>query len=153
MTEADALFIKAVSMGIKPSEAYIQCYGDIEGNVGIKARKLIKGNEEINKGIKELLAGQGITLRKLNATLGKQLKATKAIAVSKDSHIEYVPDNQAIDNALTTGYKLYGVLKEKDIVIDQRQVTFTGDPAELLKVIQEMKQVDAKAIDISGEVV
>jgi small-conductance mechanosensitive channel len=152
MTDADGLFIKMVSEGSKPSTAYMKAYGD---NVepGRKAHDLIRNDKEINQSIEERLQAVGITERKLHKTLNKQLNATKVIYYDPKLSKDIVDDNDAQLKAVTTGYKLLGLLKDNQTYVDARQVTFSGDPAALLKVVHEMKQVDTQAIDIDGEVV
>lgn len=149
MQEADGKFISKIVKGVEIGKAYAEAYQDYKGNATDKAKQVLSLPE-----FREALAKQGITLRKLNNVLAKQLKATKALVVSKDSTIEYVPDNQAIDNALTKGYKLYGVLKDKEVNIDARSITFSGSPEQLSKVAQEMKELNKEmALDIDGEVI
>ena len=118
-------------------------------------KKLLK-EEGVKEGIQELLANDGITLPKLNKTLKEQLKAKKAMAISKDSTIVYVPDNVAIDQALTKGYKLYGVLKDNNTndLRGSTHITFNGDVNVLAGVVREMKELNKElALDTEGEVV
>jgi hypothetical protein len=65
-----------------------------------------------------------------------------------------VDDNNAQLDAVKVGYKLLGLMKEKDIYIDNRQVTFSGDITQLAKIAEDMKALQHRAsIDVSGEVV
>ncbi len=146
MANSDIIFLDLIKQGISKEQAFLMAYGV---NSPKKAQELI--NEP---SIKEALAKQGITLRKLNNHLKKQLVAKKAIAVSKDSYIEYVPDNQAIDQALTKGYKLLGVYNDNsNTIIDNRSITFNGNISQLASVVAEMKELRKQAsIEITGEV-
>ena len=150
MTNSDGEFIKKVTNGDNIHKVYKMIYGIDKS----KASELIK-EPEIKQSITEQLSEQGITLKTLNKTLKEQLKAKKAITVSKDSHIEYVIDNQAIDNALTKGYKLYGVLKDNNnTIIDNRSITFNGNIEQLADVVKEIKQLkEQSTLDTDGEVI
>ena len=149
MQEASGKFVEGIIKGKALGKAYEDAYEDYQGNTTSKAKQLLSLPE-----FRQALASQGITLRKLNNVLAKQLKATKALVVSKDSTIQYVPDNQAIDSALTKGYKLYGVLKDKEVNIDARSITFSGDPAQLARIAGEMKELNKEmTLDTEGEVV
>jgi hypothetical protein len=146
MTNSEGTFINKVVQGIEPKQAYKEAF---DTNNARGTKDLLKQPD-----VRAELAKQGITIRRLNKTLKQQLEAKKAIVVSKDSVIEYVPDNQAIDQALTKGYKLYGVLKEKDVIIDNRSITFNGNLDQLGRVIAEMKELNKDmALDTDGEVV
>jgi hypothetical protein len=145
LTDADGLFIKRVSNGEDIHKVYKEVYSDEVSH----AKKLLK-DPEIIEGIKH----RGVTVRRADNVLAKMYQAEKAITVSKDSTIEYVPDNMARLDAVKTTYKLFGVLKDKEVNIDNRSITFSGDVAQLSKVIAEMKELNKDiAIDTDGEVV
>ena len=149
MNNADGQFISKVSQGENIHKAYKEAYDtDIS-----KAKSLIR-DDEINKGIKEHLKNQGITLPRINKVLSKQLDAKKVIYYDPKLSKDVVDDNDAQLKAATIGYKLYGVLKEKDIIIDNRSVVFSGDVGQLSRLVEEMKALNEQAvIDTDGEVV
>ena len=145
MTDSDGLFIKRVSNG----ENIHQVYKEVYGTTTSCANKLMK-DKEIIDGIKH----RGVTVKKADNVIAKMYQADKAITISKDSTIEYVPDNMSRLEAAKLTYKLYGVLKDKEVNIDNRSITFSGDVAQLTKVIAEMKEINkGVAIDTDGEVV
>ena len=145
MTDADGLFIKRVTNGEDIHKVYKEVYSDEVSH----ANKLLKDPE-----IVEAIKHKGVTVRRADNVLAKMYNAEKAITVSKDSTIEYVPDNMARLDAVKTTYKLYGVLKDKEVNIDNRSITFSGDVGQLSKVIAEMKELNKNiAIDTDGEVV
>ena len=155
MTDSDHHFIKkVVADGMNPGKAYNEVYQpEIKQGSGQKAKALLK-DPEIKEGVKEACYNSGITIRRLNQRLKDKLTAQKAVVVGKDSRIEMVDDHAAQLEAIKTGYKLLGALKEQDVVIDNRQVTFNGDINQLLKVMQEMKELKRQsAEDVTGEVV
>ena len=148
MTNADGVFVNKICNGDNIHQAYKEVYmTDIS-----KATDLIKNNEEIRDTIVERLKDVGITEHKIHKTLKKQLDAKKVIYYDPKLSKDVVDDNDAQLNAVKVGYRLLGLLKENTI-IDNRQVTFSGDPMTLLKIVQEMKAIDDKPIDITGEVV
>ena len=149
MTNADGVFINRICNGDNIHTAYKEVYmTDIS-----KANDLIKNDEEIRDTIIDRLKSSGITERKIHKTLRKQLDAKKVIYYDPKLAKDIVDDNDAQLNAAKVGYKLMGLLKEKDIIIDNRQVTFSGDANTLLKIVQEMKAIDSQPVDITGEVV
>lgn len=153
MDTANSIFITNVVNGINPGLAYKAAYKNDKVN-NRRAHKIMKTDIEINQGIKEQLAHQGVTINKVNKVLKRQLDATKVIYYDSKLSRDIVPDNDAQLKAATTAYKLYGVLKDKDVIIDNRSVTFSGDVNTLAKVIKEMKEIDSRqAIDTDGEVV
>ena len=149
MNDAEGLFVKRITSG----EDIHKVYKEVFASDTSKARAMIQ-EPEVKAYIEERLKADGITEHKIHKTLKKQLDAKKVLYVDpKLSRVE-VDDNDAQLKAVTTGYKLLGLLKDKDIYIDNRQVTFSGDVTQLAKVADEMKQLRHRAsIDISGEVV
>jgi hypothetical protein len=139
MTEKDREKVNGIAQGI------------ISPDYNVK--KLIT-NPEVKQGIADLLERDGITLTSLNKTLKQQLRAKKVIYHDLKAIREEIPDWDNIDKGLTKGYKLYGVLKDNNVNIDNRQVTFSGDVNKLLEVVKELKDVKARiATDTTGEVI
>ena len=118
-----------------------------------KANSMIQ-EPEIKNTIIERLKADGITEHKIHKTLRKQLDAKKILYVDpKLSRVE-IDDNDAQLKATSIGYKLLGLLKDKDVYVDNRQITFSGDPSKLLDIIKEYKEVKQRlTIDITGEIV
>ncbi len=151
MVEADGKFIRALLEGETPNNAYVIAYNpELKIGNGQKALALIRNNVEMNTAYKEGLKHKGLSVIKANKVIADMYKAQKGIAVNKDSTIEYIPDNAARIEAAKTTYKLYGLLKEKDTYIDNRQVTFTGDIDKLAVIIKEMVELKRKAIEHSS---
>ena len=149
MTNADGKFIKKVVNGENIHKAYKESY-EVDTS---KAKALIR-DEEINRGIKEQLKAEGITLPKINKVLSRQLDAKKVVYYDPKLSKDVVDDNDAQLKAATIGYKLYGVLKEKDVIIDNRSVVFSGDVGKLAGIVKEMQELNkVDMIDTDGEVV
>jgi len=125
----------------------------VKGNAYYIPKKLLK-EDGVKEGITELLKRDGITIPVLNKTLKQQLKAKKVMYVDVNAIRVEVPDNTAIDNALTKGYKLLGALKDNQPIIDNRSITFNGDINKLLDIVKEMQELNKEAdIDITREVI
>lgn len=119
---------------------------------GMKAKALIK-DDEIKDGLVERAKAEGLTEKRLHNRLSKQLDATKDVYYDPRLVKATVPDNAARIEAIKTGYKVLGLLKEGNVV-DNRQVTFTGNIDALVKVMNETAERRAKlATDTIGEVV
>lgn len=109
---------------------------------------------EAKHSIQQQLNKQGLTVAYLNERLKQQIVADKRIPVTKDTKLVDVPDNQARDSALTLAYKLHGALKDRQTIIDNRQVTFSGDANQLAQVVKEMQRLkQADSIDVTGDVI
>lgn len=144
MTEADGEFVRTVVKGENPGKAYISSYGD-DGckNPGAKARAVLN-DPDIKKSILELLARDGITLRKTNNKLKQKLEAKKAVILSENSRVEYVDDNTTQMDAIKTVYKLYGKLNENPNV----QINAAIFNPELIDRLRETIPIE-KPIDVN----
>jgi len=152
MANADREFVERVTAGEYPAKVYRQIYGE-DGKMVNKVKDALS-DEDIKGGIKERLKSDGITLQGLNRRLKDKLVAKKIIYYDPKLSKDIVDDNMAQLDAIKTGYKLLGALKDKDTYIDNRQVTFSGDLGQLAKVVAEMKAMDREDVtDIDGEVV
>jgi hypothetical protein len=149
MQDADGKFIKRITEGENIHKVYKEVYKDDRSY----ANKVIN-DPEIKEGIVERLKADGITEHKIHKTLRKQLDAKKVMYVDpKLSRVE-TDDNDAQLKAVTTGYKLLGLLKDNQPIVYNRQITFSRDPKLLQDIVLEMKQLKQQAsIDISGEVI
>ena len=153
MNNADNEFIDKVVNNIKPGVAYQEAYGVDGLGSGSKAKALME-NPEIKECIVARLKVAGITEHKIHKTLRKQLDAKKIMYVDPKLARVEVDDNDAQLKATTIGYKLLGLMKDKDVYIDNRQVTFSGDVEQLGQVVAEMKALRQRvAIDTTGEVI
>lgn len=149
MTEAEGQFIARVTNG----ENIHKVYKDVFKADTSKANAMIQ-EPEIKEAIEVRLKADGVTERKLHKTLAKQLNAKKVIYYDPKLSKDVVDDNNAQLDAVKVGYKLLGLLKDKDVYVDNRQVTFSGDIMQLAKIAEEMKALRQRAcIDISGEVI
>jgi hypothetical protein len=151
MTNADRLFIdRIINEGIDNKD---NIYKEVYNTNRSKAMATIN-SPEIKQGIQDVLKRDGITLHKLNKKLKERLESKKVIYYDPKLKKDVVPDNDAQLDALKTGYKLLGALKDKDTIIDNRQVTFTGDIDRLIEVMNESKIARERiATDTTGEVV
>jgi len=149
MNNSEGLFIKRITNG----EDIHKVYKDVFQADTSKANSMIN-EPEIKEAITEKLKANGITEHKIHKTLRKQLDAKKVMFVDpKLSRVE-VDDNDAQLKATTIGYKLLGLMKDKDVYIDNRQVTFNADPKLLQDIVLEMQQLRKDAsVDTTGEVV
>ena len=153
MNNSDNEFIDKVVNNIKPGVAYQEAYGVDGLGSGSKAKALMD-NPEIKECIVARLKVAGITEHKIHKTLRKQLDAKKIMYVDPKLARVEVDDNDAQLKATTIGYKLLGLMKDKDVYIDNRQVTFSGDVEQLGQVVAEMKALRQRvAIDTTGEVI
>ena len=153
MNNSDNEFIDKVVNNIKPGVAYQEAYGVDGLGSGSKAKALME-NPEIKECIVARLKVAGITEHKIHKTLRKQLDAKKIMYVDPKLARVEVDDNDAQLKATTIGYKLLGLMKDKDVYIDNRQVTFSGDVEQLGQVVAEMKALRQRvAIDTTGEVI
>ena len=153
MNNADNEFIDKVVNNVKPGVAYQEAYGVDGLGSGSKAKALME-NPEIKECIVARLKVAGITEHKIHKTLRKQLDAKKIMYVDPKLARVEVDDNDAQLKATTIGYKLLGLMKDKDVYIDNRQVTFSGDVEQLGQVVAEMKALRQRvAIDTTGEVI
>lgn len=147
MVEADGKFIRAVVDGKSAKEAYIEAYDEEKKETAsAKANKLLK-DPEFKKSIMELLARDGITIKKLNNRLKDKLEAKRPIVVNEKSTIEYVDDNAVQLEAIKTGYKLYGKLNENPN-IQVNNAIFDEGLIERLRNTVPMRD----AIDTHGEI-
>lgn len=149
MNNAEGQFIQRITNGENIHKVYKEVFmADTS-----KANSMIQ-EPEIRESIIERLKSQGITENKIHRTLKKQLDAKKVIYYDPRLSKDIVDDNEAQLKAVTTGYKLMGLLKDKDIYIDNRQVTFSADPKVLEGIVLEMQKLKADAIvDTTGEVI
>ena len=153
MNNSDNEFIDKVVNNIKPGVAYQEAYGVDGLGSGSKAKALME-NPEIKECIVARLKAAGITEHKIHKTLRKQLDAKKIMYVDPKLARVEVDDNDAQLKATTIGYKHLGLMKDKDVYIDNRQVTFSGDVEQLGQVVAEMKALRQRvAIDTTGEVI
>jgi hypothetical protein len=149
MNNSEGLFIKRITDG----EDIHKVYNEVFQADRSLANNMIQ-EPEIKEAITERLKANGITEHKIHKTLRKQLDAKKVMYVDpKLSRVE-VDDNDAQLKATTIGYKLLGLMKDNQVNIDNRQVTFSSDPKLLADIVLEMQKLKADAvIDTTGEVV
>ena len=149
MNNSEGLFIKRITDG----EDIHKVYNEVFQADRSLANNMIQ-EPEIKEAITERLKANGITEHKIHKTLRKQLDAKKVMYVDpKLSRVE-VDDNDAQLKATTIGYKLLGLMKDNQVNIDNRQVTFSSDPKLLADIVLEMQKLKADAvIDTTGEVI
>ena len=146
MNNADNVFVSNLLNGMQPADAFKAAY---QTN-SIKGLNSLMKSPEIQAALKD----HGVSKRKADNVIAKQYNAQRPIMVPKGAQVQYVDDNAAQIEAAKVTYKLLGLLKDNNVVIDNRQVTFSGDVAQLAKIVEDMKALDhSKAIDVDGEVV
>ena len=118
----------------------------------ILGRSMIRNTPGVEKRINELLNEQGMGLTYTNKKLKRLVDAEKVIVVDKSTM--KVQDNSTRMEAVKTLYKLHGVLKDSDVKIDNRQITFSGDTEKLQQVADEIRKLNEQLSldDSEGEV-
>ena len=145
MNDCESAFIKDILEGLSPEDSWRKnfCVNSTRG------LKTYMQSLEVQDALKD----NGVSKRKADNVIADQYKAERPIIVSKGATVQYVADNTARIEAAKTTYKLLGLLKDNNIVVDNRSVTFNGDVTQLGRIVEEMKALQAKAvIDTTGEV-
>ena len=147
--DANGKFIDMIANGLDKHKAYKIAY-----NCKTSKARSVMNEPDIVEGLQDRFKADGITIRRLNKRLKDKLEAKKVVYHKVNMIAEKVDDNEAQMDAIKTGYKLLGALKDNQPIIDNRQVTFTGNIDHLIEVMKECKASNERAvIDTSGEVI